>query len=70
LIDDNNKGPRAVQIVGVVDGVRQAALDTPPAFDVYIPLRQIHPDGVGNFRYNHFWMIRTATGPAAFDRRL
>jgi putative ABC transport system permease protein len=66
LIDDNNKGPRAVQIVGVVEDVRQAALDTPAAFDVYIPLRQIHPDGVGNFRNNHFWMIKTATAPAAF----
>jgi predicted permease len=66
LIDDNNKGPRPVQIVGVVEDVRQAALDAPPAFDVYIPLRQIHPDGVGNFRNNHFWMIKTATAPAAF----
>jgi len=66
LIDDNNKGPRPVQIVGVVEDVRQAALDSPPAFDVYVPLRQIHPDGVGNFRNNHFWMIKTATAPAAF----
>jgi putative ABC transport system permease protein len=65
LIHDNNKGPRPVQIVGVVEDVRQAALDTPPSFDVYIPLRQIHPDGVGNLRNNHFWMIKTTTAPAA-----
>ena len=39
LINDNNKGPRPVEIVGVVENVRQAALDAPPAFDIYIPLR-------------------------------
>jgi predicted permease len=66
LINDNNKGPRAVEVVGVVEDVRHAALDVPPAFDVYIPLRQIHPDGAGNFRNNQFWMIRTGTAPAAF----
>jgi putative ABC transport system permease protein len=45
LIDDNNEGPRPVEIVGVVENVRHAALDLPPAHDVYIPLRQVHPDG-------------------------
>jgi predicted permease len=64
LIDDNNKGPRAVEVVGVVENVRQAALDGPPTFDVYIPLRQIHPDGVVFLRNNQFWMIRTQVPPA------
>jgi putative ABC transport system permease protein len=66
FINDNVKGPRPVEIVGVVEDVRQAALDAPPAFDLYIPLRQIHPEGVGAFRSNHFWMIRTGSAPAAF----
>jgi predicted permease len=66
LIDDNNKGPRPVQIVGVVEDVRHTALDAPPALDVYVPLRQIHPDNVGDLRNNQFWMIRTGTPPAAF----
>jgi hypothetical protein len=66
LINDNNKGPRPVEIVGVVEDVRQAALDAPPGLDVYIPLRQIHPDGAGDLRMNQFWMIRTGTAPAAF----
>jgi putative ABC transport system permease protein len=66
LINDNNKGPRPVEIVGVVEDVRQAALDTPPAFDVYVPLRQVHPDRLGSLRMNQFWMIRTGTAPAAF----
>ena len=43
------------------DGARR-----PPALDVYIPLRQIHPDGVSFFRSNQFWMVRTSTPPSAF----
>ncbi len=66
LIDDNNVGPRPVEVVGVVENVRQAALDLPPALDVYIPLRQIHQDGVAFLRNNQFWMIRTESDPAAF----
>jgi putative ABC transport system permease protein len=65
LIDDNSTGPRPVEVVGVVEDVRQTALDTPPTFDVYIPLRQIHPDGVALLRDNQFWMIKVATDPAA-----
>jgi hypothetical protein len=66
LIDDNSKGPRPVEVVGVVEDVRQSALDGPPSLDVYIPLRQIHADGVPIVRNNHFWMIQTETAPAAF----
>ena len=64
LIDDNNVGPRPIEIVGVVENVRQEALDGPPTLEVYIPLRQIHPDGVTYLRNNHFWMIRTDAEPA------
>jgi putative ABC transport system permease protein len=66
LINDNNSGPRPIQIVGVIEDVRQAALDAPPGLDVYIPLRQIHQDDVAIFRNYQFWMIRTATAPSAF----
>jgi predicted permease len=66
LIDDNNVGPRSLGIVGVVEDVRHTALDLPPALDVYIPLRQIHPDGVPFLRNNQFWMVRTESDPAAF----
>jgi putative ABC transport system permease protein len=69
LIDDNNKGPRPVEVVGVVENVRQAALDGPPTLDVYLPLRQIHPDGVAFLRNNQFWMVKTDTDPAAFRVR-
>jgi putative ABC transport system permease protein len=66
LIDDNNEGPRPIEVVGVVENVRQAALDLPPALDVYIPLRQIHPDGLPLLRNNQFWMVKSNVDPAAF----
>jgi predicted permease len=66
LIDDNNTGPRAVEIVGVVENVRHIALDVPATLDVYVPLRQVHPDGVSLLRNNQFWTIRTGSDPSAF----
>jgi putative ABC transport system permease protein len=66
LIGDNNTGPRPIEIVGVVENVRHIALDLPPALDIYLPLRQVHPDGVSFLRDNQFWMVRTASDPAAF----
>jgi putative ABC transport system permease protein len=68
LIDDNNAGPRPVEVVGVVEDVRQTALDLPPTLDIYLPLRQIHADGVSFLRANQFWMVRTDSDPATFGR--
>jgi predicted permease len=65
-IDDNDRGPRPVEIVGVLEDVRHTALDLPPPLDVYLPLRQVHPDGAAFVRNNQFWMVRTATDPQAF----
>lgn len=66
LINDNNEGARAVEIVGVVEDVRQSALNLPPGLDLYLPLRQLHPAWLSRLRDNQFWMIRTASDPAAF----
>ena len=66
LIDDNNTGPRPVEVVGVVENVRLMALDAPPGLDIYLPLRQVHPDGLSFLRSNQFWMVRTSSDPAAF----
>jgi predicted permease len=65
LIDDNNKGPRPVEVVGVLENVRQAALDQPPALDIYLPLSQVHADGLAALRNSQFWMVRTSSDPAA-----
>jgi predicted permease len=70
LIDDNNQGPRPVEVIGVVENVRQTALDLPPALDVYVPLWQVHADGVAFVRNNQFWQVRLrshAAGGASAD---
>jgi predicted permease len=64
-INDNNRGPRPVEVVGVVEDVREEALDAPPAFSVYLPLRQAHPDRIVSLRSNQFLMIRTRSNPMA-----
>jgi len=66
LVDDNNTGPRPVEVVGVVGNVTQTTLDGPPSVDVYLPLPQVHPDGVSLLRNNQFWVVRLDTDPGAF----
>jgi predicted permease len=67
MIDDNNTGPRPVEVVGIVENVRHTSMEGAPGLDVYIPLSQSHPDGVTFVRTNQFWMIRSDHGPAGLD---
>ena len=66
MINDNNSGPRPVQIVGIVDNVRHLSLDSAAEPDIYLPLRQLHLDGMTGLRDNHFWTVRLPSAPAAF----
>lgn len=66
LIPDNSGGQRPLEIIGVVDDVRHAAIDRPGALDIYLPLRQIPADEVSTLRETQFWIVRTASDPAAF----
>lgn len=69
LINDNNTdGPRPIEVVGVVENVRHATLSLPGTMDIYLPLRQVHPDSVSDIRDNQFWIVRTASDPALFAR--
>jgi putative ABC transport system permease protein len=68
LINDNNDGPRPVEVVGVIGDVRHVALDQPAGLDIYVPLRQIHRDRVSAVVTNQFWMVKTGSDPAAFGR--
>lgn len=61
-VDDNNTGPRPVEVVGVVGDVKQDSLEGDRAFDIYIPMAQVHEDNVGTITNSHYWVIRSQRG--------
>ena len=63
LIDDNDEGPRPVEIIGVVGNVRQIALDGEPTWDLYLAYPQIHPASVDYAAANMFWILQTTSDP-------
>ncbi len=58
-IDDNNTGPRPVEISGIVGNVKQLNLESGQAFDIYIPVAQSHEDNVGSITNSQYWVIRS-----------
>ena len=62
-IDDNNAGPRRVEIVGVVGNVKHLSLESAPTFDVYLPVAQVHEDGVGSITNTLYWVVRSRLEP-------
>jgi putative ABC transport system permease protein len=63
LVDDNNQGPRPVEIVGVVGDVKHLSLEDEPTPHLYLPLRQLHEDGVVWMTNNQYWLIRSQVPP-------
>ena len=63
LVDDNDGPPRPIEIVGVVESVRQQTLDGGPTWDLYLPYTQVHADNVGAAAGNMFWVVRTTVDP-------
>jgi predicted permease len=63
LIDDNDVGPRPVEIIGVVGNVRHQSLDEDPSLHIYLPIHQFHEDGVVWLTNNQFWVLSTAVDP-------
>jgi putative ABC transport system permease protein len=59
LIDDNNAGPRPVEIVGVVGDVTQVSLEGDATSDIYLPYAQLHPDNLQLAAANMTWVVRT-----------
>jgi ABC-type antimicrobial peptide transport system permease subunit len=66
MIEDNNTGPRPVTVVGVAANQRHVSLDGEPTDDIFIPLAQVHPDGLAIIAANQFWTVRLSTHPAGF----
>ncbi len=65
LIDDNDTGPRPVEVVGVIGEVKQSSLESQPTHDIYIALHQTHKDGLPWLRNDQFWVMRTSGDPLA-----
>ncbi len=68
LVDDNNDGPRPVAVVGIVENMRHVNLDGPAPFDIYIPIAQVHLDGLGFVTGSQFWLVRVAAGATDYAR--
>ncbi len=67
LIDDNNVGPRPVQIVGVVGDVKHVSLEDKPTIDIYLPLAQIPEDGVSTLVNGQHWVIRSTADAKSLE---
>jgi putative ABC transport system permease protein len=67
LIDDTDTEPRLVEIVGIVGAVKQTNLETAAMPDLYLPLRQMHKDGVPFFRNSTYWVVKLLPGASGID---
>jgi predicted permease len=65
MLDDNDSGPRQAEVVGIIHDVKDRDLEAAPDFDIYIPLRQTHEDGVAWLRDTQYWVLRTEADPLA-----
>ena len=66
-INDNNQGPRPVEVVGVVGDVKHISLDGEPAPHIYLPVHQTHEDGVVWLTNNQYWLLRTTVDPLSLS---
>ncbi|MCM3874155.1 MAG: ABC transporter permease [Pyrinomonadaceae bacterium] len=69
-IDDNNTGPRPVEVAGIVGNVKHLNLESGQTFDIYIPMAQIHEDGVGMITNSQYWVVRSTAETRSLERAL
>jgi predicted permease len=68
MLDDNDSRPRQAEVVGIIHDVKDRGLEAAPSFDIYIPLRQTHEDGVVWLQNNQYWVLRTEGDPLALAK--
>ena len=66
-LNDNNTGPRPVEIVGVVGDVKHVSLEDNPTIDIYLPMAQVPEDGVSSLINNQHWILRSTTDPPSLE---
>ena len=62
-IDDNNAGPREVEIIGVAGDVRHGGLQEEPSPETYVPISQIPEENVSLLTNNMSWVVKTSRDP-------
>lgn len=66
-MQDTTAGYRTAEIVGVVGDVKEGKLEDAPAFDMYVPSRQMDPVAALWLRYRTFWVLRGSLPTAAME---
>ena len=66
-VDDNNTGPRPLEIVGVVGDVKHVSLEDNPTIDIYLAFAQVHKDSVGGLINSQYWVLRSTTSPQLLE---
>jgi len=64
-LDDGERQPRAVEIVGVVGNVRHFGLDRESTIEIYVPIAQVPEPTTIWLANNMYWVIRTDGDPLA-----
>ena len=64
-LDDGEKVPREVQIVGVVGNVRHFGLEREATIEVYVPIGQVPDPTTVWLANNMYWVVQTAGEPLA-----
>ena len=62
--------PREAEVVGIIHDIKDTGLEAAPSFDIYIPLRQTHEDGVVWLQDNQYGVLRTDGDPLALANAL
>ena len=66
-VDDNNTGPRPVEIVGVVGNVKHINLESESTSDIYFPIAQVHEDGLAFVTNSQYWVVRSKADSRAVE---